>query len=275
MANRRMFSLKIIDTDLFLDMPVSSQLLYFHLSMRADDDGFVSSPKKIIKMVNCSEDDFKILMAKNFVIPFESGICVIKHWKIHNYIQNDRYNKTMYQHEKQALVDIDGTYEIDDSVNTDTECIQDGYKPDTQVRLGKVRLGKVRDSLGEIVKETKQDIKKTHEIIVCSWTTNPLFRTAIYDFIDMRKTIKKPLTEKALTLMLDKLNKLSNSDDGKIDILNQSVMNCYQGVFEVKGVSNGFKSNNSSDQGKWAGYKPKQPDFKPHTDKEIKDLGLI
>lgn len=160
MANRRMFSLKIIDTDLFLDMPVSSQLLYFHLSMRADDDGFVSSPKKIIKMVNCSEDDFKVLRAKNFIIPFESGICVIRHWKIHNYIQSDRYNKTMYLAEKEALLDVNGTYEINELKHVDTECIQDGYISDTQVRLGKVRLGKDRLEIDAKGIDTKKVIKK-------------------------------------------------------------------------------------------------------------------
>jgi len=139
MAQKRMFSLKIIDTDLFLDMPVSSQLLYFQLSMRADDDGFVSSPQKIIKIVNCSSDDLKILVAKSLIIPFESGICVIKHWKIHNYIQKDRYQKTLYDQEKSALEDDNGTYKI-----MDTDCIQNVHEMDTQVRLDKVRLDKVR-----------------------------------------------------------------------------------------------------------------------------------
>jgi len=137
MAQRRMFALKIIDTDLFLDMPVSSQLLYFQLSMRADDDGFVGSPQKIIKMVNCSSDDLKILVSKSFIIPFESGICVIKHWKIHNYIQKDRYQKTLYGQEKSSLENDNGTYNL-----MDTKCIQNVHEVDTQVRLGKARLGK-------------------------------------------------------------------------------------------------------------------------------------
>jgi len=85
-AQRRMFSMRIIDTDMFLDMPISSQLLYFHLSMRADDDGFVNSPKKISKMVGASDDEIKVLFAKKFIIGFDSGVVVIKHWRIHNYI---------------------------------------------------------------------------------------------------------------------------------------------------------------------------------------------
>jgi hypothetical protein len=139
MAQKRMFSLKIIDTDLFLDMPVSSQLLYFQLSMRADDDGFVSSPQKIMKMVNCSSDDLKILSSKSFIIPFESGVCVIKHWKIHNHIQNDRYQETLYNQEKSALEDDKGSYKI-----MDTKCIQNVHEMDTQVRLDKVRVDKVK-----------------------------------------------------------------------------------------------------------------------------------
>lgn len=132
MAQRRMFSLKIIDSDSFIDMPVSARCLYFDLSMRADDDGFVSSPKKIMKMTGAGEDDLKILMAKNYIIPFDSGVCVIKHWRIHNYIQRDRYQETIYKEEKRQL-------------NTDEnkayiKCIQNVSNMDTQVRLGKVRL---------------------------------------------------------------------------------------------------------------------------------------
>lgn len=132
MAERRMFAKTIIDSDAFLDMPQSSQLLYFHLSMRADDDGFINNPKKVQRMVGCSEDDIKILVAKNFIIPFESGVVVIKHWRIHNYIQKDRYKPTVYKEERSALsVKDNGAYTMD------TTCIQDVSKTDTQVRLGK------------------------------------------------------------------------------------------------------------------------------------------
>ena len=88
MAERRMFAKTIIDSDAFLDMPLSSQALYFHLNMRADDDGFVNSPKKIQRLIGCTDDDFKLLIAKSFIIPFESGVVVIKHWRINNYIRS-------------------------------------------------------------------------------------------------------------------------------------------------------------------------------------------
>lgn len=99
MAERRMFSKKIIDSDAFLDMPLTTQALYFHLSMRADDDGFVSNPKRIRTMVGASEDDLKLLIAKRFVLTFDSGVVVIKHWRIHNYINPDRYIPTTYVEE--------------------------------------------------------------------------------------------------------------------------------------------------------------------------------
>ena len=104
MARKRMFSLDIIDTDIFLEMPQSSRLLYYELCMRADDDGFVSSPKKIIKTVGCSDDDFKVLIAKQFIIPFESGVIVIKHWRIHNTIRSDRSKETIHTEEKNQLI---------------------------------------------------------------------------------------------------------------------------------------------------------------------------
>lgn len=113
MARKRMFDLEIVDTDLFLEMPQSTQNLYFHLGMRADDDGFVSNPKKIIRTIGANDDDLKILFSKQLVIPFESGIVVIRHWKLNNYIRKDRYTETIYKEEKKMLVeDENGTYNL-------------------------------------------------------------------------------------------------------------------------------------------------------------------
>lgn len=136
MAEKRMFAKSVIDSDIFLDMPLSTQALYFHLSMRADDDGFINNPKKIQRMIGCSNDDMRILCAKSFIIPFESGVVVIKHWKIHNYIQKDRYKETIYLDEKASLTE---------NKNKEYERVQDGctqnvYNLDTQIRLDKVRL---------------------------------------------------------------------------------------------------------------------------------------
>lgn len=128
MAQRRMFSLSVVDTDRFLTLPVGAQCLYFHLGMRADDDGFVSSPRKIMSFVTCSEDDFSILIAKGFVIPFDSGVCVIRDWKENNYIQKDRYHPTRYVTEKQTLsIGPTGVY-FTENDPTYTRCIQNGYR---------------------------------------------------------------------------------------------------------------------------------------------------
>lgn len=103
MADKRMFSKKVIDSDIFLDMPMSTQCLYFHLCMRADDDGFVDNPKKITRLVGGSEDDLKILLMKNFIIGFENGVIVITHWRLHNWLRSDHYTPTIYQKEKEIL----------------------------------------------------------------------------------------------------------------------------------------------------------------------------
>lgn len=147
MAERRMFAKSIIDSDAFLDMPLSAQALYFHLSMRADDEGFVGNPKRIRGMIGASEDDMKLLLVKRFLLSFESGVVVIKHWKIHNYIQSDRSKQTTYIEEKSTL-GLDGKKAY--VYKADTDCIQNGYNLDTQVSIGKV----------SIVEDSKEEVKK-------------------------------------------------------------------------------------------------------------------
>ena len=141
MAQRRMFSKKITDTDHFLEMPLSAQALYFHLNMGADDEGFIDRARTIQRTIRASDDDMKILIAKGFLIPFESGVVVIRHWRIHNYIQSDRFQTTIYQDEKSNL-------EYDQSkvanFNAEKKCIHDVSIEEPQVRLGKDRLDKDR-----------------------------------------------------------------------------------------------------------------------------------
>ena len=118
MANKRMFAKTIIDSDAFLDMPLSTQALYFHLSMRADDDGFINNPKKISRMIGCGEDDLKLLIAKKFLLNFESGVVVIKHWLIHNTLRKDRHTPTNYQDElKQLTQKENGSYKKVDDIS--------------------------------------------------------------------------------------------------------------------------------------------------------------
>lgn len=164
-----MFSKKITDTDSFLDMPLSTQALYFHLNMGADDEGFVDNVKKIQRSIGSSNDDLKVLVGKGFLIPFESGVVVIRHWRIHNYIQADRFQTTIHQNEKEQL-------EFDKSkiasIKPLDQCIQNVSKMDTQVRLGEDRLDKDRldkvnylnngeekeKSLSQIIKSTSVKI---------------------------------------------------------------------------------------------------------------------
>lgn len=113
MATKRMFSIDVVDTDKFLDMPISAQCLYFHLGMHADDDGFVSSPKKIAKAANCGNDDLRILVSKDYLIPFDDGVVVITDWRVNNYIRTDRYKTTIHDNKKAVLkLEENGRYTI-------------------------------------------------------------------------------------------------------------------------------------------------------------------
>ena len=143
MAERRMFAKTIIDSDAFLDMPLSAQALYFHLSMRADDDGFLNNAKKIRKIIGASEDDLKLLIVKRFVIAFDDGIIVIKHWRMNNYLRSDRYKPTVYQ-EEMSMLDLkeNGSYYIRNDIG-----IPNGYHCETQYSIGKDSIGK--DSIGK------------------------------------------------------------------------------------------------------------------------------
>lgn len=139
MAERRMISKKITDTDAFLDMPLTTQALYFHFLQNADDDGFVGNPNSIMRKVGASKNDYDLLMVKRFIIVFDSGICVIKHWRIHNYIQKDRYVPTTFIKEKAQLeTEENGAY---------TECIQNVSNLYAQYSIGKDSI--VEDSIGK------------------------------------------------------------------------------------------------------------------------------
>lgn len=167
MANRRMFSLDVIDTDVFLEMPLTTQALYFQLGMRADDDGFVSSPKRVLKMLDCKPDDLRILISRGYVIAFETGVIVITDWKTNNLIKTDRYKKTRYQEEFKQLELHNGSYNKKATVlpgesYQEIECIQNGtqmepsWNPSGTQMEPQVRLGK--DS---IYNNTFTDVKVT------------------------------------------------------------------------------------------------------------------
>lgn len=206
MAQRRMFSKKITDTDAFLDMPLSSQALYFHLNMHADDDGFVSNTKTIRRMVGASEDDLKLLITKQFVLAFDDGITVIKDWRIHNYIQKDRYHSTMFADHKSEL-EIDKNQSYQRLSNVDTKCIQDVHEMDPQVRLGKVRIGKARlykqdSKLNLPESDKKSKSKKTEKELNSDfeklWALYPNKKGKKNAFNAYKRAIKKGTTNKEI-----------------------------------------------------------------------------
>ena len=232
MAERRMFAKTIIDSDAFLDMPLSTQSLYFHLSMRADDDGFINNPKKIQRMIGAAEDDLKVLVTKKFIIPFDNGIVVIKHWKIHNYIRNDRYKETVYKEEKAMLQ----TKENKSYTLGIPPGIPNGYQMDTQVRLGKDRIDK--DSIGK--KESKKEKKQSFDDLINSYTQNEELREELKNHLATRKAKKATLTNRAIELSLKTLDSLVESkpindqEDEKIKIVQQSIAYGWTGFFALK-----------------------------------------
>jgi len=161
MAERRMFTMKIVDSDAFLDMPLSAQALYFHLNMRADDDGFVNNPKKIQRMIGASEDDLKLLIAKRFVLIFESGVVVIKHWRMHNLLRKDRYHMTQYQEEMKALRLKDNQAYTEVNNRLETTWQPSDNQMATEDSIGKDSIGK--DSIEN--NKSRNSAKKDKESI--------------------------------------------------------------------------------------------------------------
>ena len=173
MAQKRMFSLNVVDTDNFLEMPISSRLLYYELGMRADDDGFVDNWKKILLFTGLKQDDLKVLISKKFIIPFESGVIVIRHWRLNNYLQNDRTKPTIYQEElKQLGLDDNNVYIMD------TECIHsiDKYSIDKYSIEEKENTKRKR-----FIKPTIDEIQE-----YCKERNNGINAEAFYDFYESK-----------------------------------------------------------------------------------------
>ena len=174
MAQKRMFDKTITNSDDFLDLPDSSQVLYFHLNMNADDDGFVNNWKSIIRMTGTKEDDLKLLIAKSFVIPFDSGVIVIKHWRINNYLRNDRYKETNYKNELKMLETTEnGEYLLTNNVG-----IPNGYQVDTQYRIEKNSKEKI---------SIDNNIEQEFETIWSKYPNKKGKDNAMKDFIKARK----------------------------------------------------------------------------------------
>ena len=258
MAERRMFAKTIIDSDAFLDMPLSTQALYFHLSMRADDDGFINNPNKIQRMIGGSSDDLKLLLIKKFLIQFENGVVVIKHWKIHNYIQNDRYKETLYQEEKSKLFVKDNKsytlkptsqkliknkiVDIIENNSMDTVCIHDVSIEDTQVRLGKDRLDKL--SLGED-KSTSMDAD------YINFFNSNFHLISVYEKETLDSYHQDGITNEAITLALRKAIEADVRNIKYVKkILDNWLAHNIKTVEDVKAADEEFKRKNTSSKQK-------------------------
>lgn len=167
LANKRMFTMKIVDSDAFLDMPLSTQCLYFHLNMRADDDGFIGNPKSIMKITGASEDDLRLLIAKRFVLTFEDGVIVIKHWRMHNTLSRDRYAETSYTDEKKMLLLKDnGSYSLTGGNPIDDTRLIERSGRQTQQRRNKDATKTLSDIDKGLDIELDKDIDKDNNLIV-------------------------------------------------------------------------------------------------------------
>lgn len=172
MAQKRMFDKTITNDDSFLEMPIGSQVLYFHLSMNADDDGFINNWKSIMRMTGAKEDDLKILIAKSYVIPFETGVIVIKHWKINNYLRNDRYKPTRFQEEyKQLTTDNNLVYQLDTN----------GIHSIDKNRIDKISIEKENIKRKNFIKPTIEEIEE-----YCKERNNGINANAFYDFYESK-----------------------------------------------------------------------------------------
>lgn len=216
MAERRMMAKSIVLSDAFLDMPMSARNLYFTFLACGDDDGFVNNPKSIMRQTGASMDDFRILLGKKYIIAFESGVIVIRHWRIHNYIQKDRYKPSECISEKSMIsVNEKGMY---------TECIQDVSSSDTQVRIAKASIVEANnltiltDGLshsGECddPNSGKARPKSQRQTVMDAW--NSLGLTRIEKIVDgtQRCTfLKKRIKDYGLDGVLKAIENIRNSD---------------------------------------------------------------
>jgi len=205
-----MMSKKIIDTDNFLDMPQSTQCLYFHLLLRADDDGFIQSPKSIMRITGCKDDDLKLLNAKGFVIGFETGVIVIRHWRIHNYVQSDRYSKSELPEAKcvelkNKVYEVVGQPMNPDNTYMDTKCIQNGYNLDTQIRIDKIREEENR--IETLCHVSHDDMDKSHFEIIeyLNIKTGSKFKATTKPYIQaIRSRLKEGYTVNDFKTVIDK-----------------------------------------------------------------------
>ena len=243
MAERRMFTKKVTDDDNFMALSASAQALYLHLSMSADDDGFCNQVSISMFKAHASVQDLQALLEKRYIYQFENGVIVIKHWRMANALRKDRYTPTAFQEELSHLdLKDNGSYTwLPNGCHVVTECLpQDsiGKNSIDKSSIGKNNIPPIYPKGGKVKTETVY------------YPDDEKLNQAFADFVEMRKKIKKPMTERAVTLAMNKLKKLSEvpfadsmDNDLAIQILEQSTMNCWQDLYPLKD-SNNKKSGN-------------------------------
>ena len=255
MAERRMFAKSIVLSDAFLDMPLSARCLYFTLGMLADDDGFVGSPKGIMRQCGVSQDDMIVLLQKRFVLSFESGVIVIKHWRMNNYLQNDRHKKTTYVEELETLeIDNKGAY-TEKKEPMYTDCIQNVYTGKDSI--GKYSIEKNNKEVADAPVSSKKPQKE--------YTGDNLLDEAIKDFIGHRKALRKPMTEKAIDLFINKLDKMADTTAEKIDLINNAIEHGWLTVYPIK-------EDNKNNAPKLFGQPPSMRKASEEARKDLEDI---
>lgn len=227
MATKRMIAQSIVDTDMFLEMPTSSRLLYYELNWRADDDGFVDRPKTIIKMVGCSEDDLKILLAKSYVLAFESGVIVIRHWRVHNYIRAERYHETPYVQEKALLVDEQGKpYEkVSKEIGMITSSVIPVVIPPVIPNGTNTNTNTKSNSNSS---STTNNIEENN-----NYTNSKILNEEINKWFEFKKERGQAYKEIGKQTLLKQINKQlkENGEEFVINCIEKSIENNWQGLF--------------------------------------------
>lgn len=220
MAEKRMFSKTIIDSDAFLDMPLSTQALYFHLSMRADDDGFVGNPQRINKLIGANKNDFDILILKRYIIPFESGVVVIKHWRINNLIRSDRYKETNYIEEKSKLLIKDNeAYTEKDNLGI----------PNDNQRLPQVSIGKSSIDKNRLLKDVSAPTEPPFIIL-------PAIRNDFEVSYEYLKELKETYQAVDVEQQLKEMKMWLDSNPSKKKVNTKSFITRWLGEEQDKGI---------------------------------------
>lgn len=244
MARKRMFDNEIISQDSFVDLPSEAKALYFLLGMEADDEGFVA-PKKILRWHNISLDSLKLLIAKEYLIPFESGVVVITDWKRNNYLDKNRINETIYTEEKKLIAydEKQMKYYLADSVQYDSNADIPSVKPMLNESLTKVkpmlnqnRIEENRIEENRVVKKErkKKDSRRSFDTIIENYTQNVELQNELKNHLKVRKQKRGALTDRAIVLELQRLDDLADLDEMKLRIVQQSIERGWVGFFEIK-----------------------------------------